>query len=166
MADDLVVAPARVVIEGAILQLLAERHLTPTSRHHGGRSLKEGHMNKLFGREPALWLSLIQTAVALAVGLGLALTGEQVGLVNAAASAVLALVAAVAVRPFPVPLLMGAIQAALALGVGFGLDLSAEQVGLVNAGAAALVGFILRMHVSPVESDHPGVHSGRDLAGL
>lgn len=104
---------------------------------------------KIFNREPALWLSLIQTLVALAVGLGLALNGEQVGLVNAAAAAILALVAAIAVRPFPVPLLMGAIQAALALGVGFGLHLAPEQVGLVNAAAAALVGFILRMHVEP-----------------
>jgi hypothetical protein len=123
---------------------------------------------KILGREPALWLTLIQTVVALAVGLGLAVTGEQVGLINAAAAAVLALIAAVAVRPFPVPLLMGAISALLALGVGFGLALSPEQVGLANAGVAALVGFILRMHVSPAESrDHgPGVHSGRDLAGL
>jgi len=123
---------------------------------------------RIFGREPALWLTLIQTAIALAVGLGLPVTGDQVGLINAAAAAVLALVAAVAVRPFPVPLLMGAIQALLALAVGFGLALSPEQVGLVNAAAAALVGFILRMHVSPAESrDHgPGVHAGRDLAGL
>lgn len=123
---------------------------------------------RILGREPALWLTLVQTALALAVGLGLTVTGEQVGLINAAAGAVLALIAAVAVRPFPVPLLMGAIQALLALGVGFGLDLSAEQVGMVNAAAAALVGFILRMHVSPVEARDagPGVHSGRDLAGL
>lgn len=104
---------------------------------------------RILGREPALWLSLIQTVVALTVGLGLALSGEQVGLINAAAAAVLAAVAAIAVRPLPVPLLMGAIQALLALGVGFGLELSSAQVGLVNAAAAALVGFILRMHVSP-----------------
>ncbi|GAA0969670.1 hypothetical protein GCM10009555_017220 [Acrocarpospora macrocephala] len=109
-------------------------------------------MKTIFGREPALWLTLIQTVVALAVGLGLNVTGEQVGLINAAAGAVLALVAAVAVRPFPVPLLMGAIQAAIALGVGFGLALDGGQVGLVNAAAAALVGIVLRMHVSPVEA--------------
>jgi hypothetical protein len=112
---------------------------------------------KIFGREPALWLTLIQTVVALAVGLGLNVTGEQVGLINAAAGAVLSLVAAVAVRPFPVPLLMGAIQAVIALGVGFGLDLEAAQVGLVNAAAAGLVGFILRMHVSPAESARAAV---------
>ncbi|TDD31524.1 hypothetical protein E1286_44805 [Nonomuraea terrae] len=90
---------------------------------------------------------------------------RAVGLINAAAGALLALVAAVAVRPFPVPLLMGAIQAMLALGVGFGLALSPEQVGMVNA-AAALVGFILRMHVSPAPVREGGVHSGRDLASL
>ncbi|WP_030506380.1 hypothetical protein [Microbispora rosea] len=110
-------------------------------------------MKNILGREPALWLSLIQTVIALAVGLGLSITGEQVGLINGAAAAVVALVAAVAVRPFPVPLLMGAIQALLALGVGFGLDLSPEQVGLVNGALAALVGFIMRMHVSPATAE-------------
>lgn len=121
---------------------------------------------RIFGREPALWLTLIQTIVALTVGLGLTITGEQVGLINAAAAAVLTLVAASAVRPFPVPLLMGAIQAMLALAVGFRLALSPEQVGLVNAAAAGLVGFILRMHVSPapVRMDKPQVR--QDSASL
>ncbi|MGW4476817.1 hypothetical protein ACWENQ_44800 [Nonomuraea sp. NPDC004354] len=130
-------------------------------------SPQEGHM-KIFGREPALWLSLIQTAVALAVGLGLSLTGDQVGLINGAAAAVLALIAAFAVRPFPVPLLMGAIQALLALAVGFGLELTGEQVGLANAAAAALVGFILRMHVEPVDprTSVRGAHAGVDIANL
>jgi hypothetical protein len=105
----------------------------------------------VLGREPALWLSLVQTLLALAVGLGLTLSGAQVGLINGAAAAVLALVAAVAVRPFPVPLLMGATSALLDLGVGFGLPLTAAQVGLANGAIAALVGFILRMHVSPAE---------------
>ncbi|MEU8362309.1 hypothetical protein AB0C27_40455 [Nonomuraea sp. NPDC048882] len=114
---------------------------------------------QILGREPALWLTLIQTTVALAIGFGLTITGEQVGLINAAASAVLALVAALAVRPFPVPLLMGTIQAMLVLAVGFGLALSPEQVGLVSAAVAGLVGFILRMHVSPapVRLDKPRV---------
>jgi hypothetical protein len=122
-------------------------------------------MRTIFGREPALWLSVIETLVALGVGLGIAVSGEQAGLINAFAAAVLALWAAWTVRPFPVPLLMGAIRALLALGVGFGLALSPEQVGLVNAAAAALVGLILRVHVSPVESRsyHPGVHSGPTL---
>lgn len=120
-------------------------------------------MSNLFKREPALWLSLIQTVVSLGVGLGLTLTGEQVGLINGLAAAVIALVAALAVRPFPVPLLMGAIQASLAFGVGFGLDLSSEQVGLVNGAAAALVGFILRMHVEPKSGP---VNAGVNVYGL
>lgn len=120
---------------------------------------------RILGREPALWLTLIQTALALAVGLGLSVTGGQVGLINAVAAAVLALVAAIAVRPFPVPLLMGGIQALIALGVGFGLDLAGEQVALLNAGAAALVGFIMRMHVEPAVGER-GAHADRDLSSL
>lgn len=120
---------------------------------------------KIFGREPALWLTLIQTALAVAVGLGLDVSGGQMGLINAAAAAVLALVAAFAVRPFPVPLLMGAIQALLAMAVGFGLDLDATQVGLLNAAAAAVVGFIMRMHVEP-SATRGGVHSDKPLSSL
>jgi hypothetical protein len=120
---------------------------------------------KIFGREPALWLTLIQTALAVAVGLGLTMTGDQMGLVNAAAAAVLGVVAAFAVRPFPVPLLMGAIQALLALAVGFGLHLDGTQVGLLNAAAAAVVGFIMRMHVSPSMSEG-GLHSDKPLSSM
>ncbi|MFI7707591.1 hypothetical protein [Nonomuraea sp. NPDC049480] len=123
---------------------------------------------RILGREPALWLTLIQTVLALAVGIGLPVSGEQVGLINGAAAAVLALVAAFAVQPFPVPLLMGAIQALIALAVGFGLGLGAEQVSLLNAAAAALVGFIMRMHVSPsvTPNGHPGVHSDKNVTSM
>lgn len=54
----------------------------------------------IFGREPAIVVGAINALIALAVGFGLDVTPEQVGLINAAAAAVLAVV----VRQQVVPL--------------------------------------------------------------
>lgn len=53
----------------------------------------------IFNREPALILGVVNAIVALVVGFGLDLTAEQVGLISAATSAVLALVARSQVTP-------------------------------------------------------------------
>jgi hypothetical protein len=47
-------------------------------------------MQSLFSREPALILGLVNGLIALAVGFGLPVTPEQVGLINAALAAVIA----------------------------------------------------------------------------
>ncbi len=58
----------------------------------------------LFGREPVLYLALVQAALALAVGFGLGLTGEQVAGLMAFAAAVLGVVTRSRVSPVvPVP---------------------------------------------------------------
>lgn len=46
----------------------------------------------LFNREPAVILGLVQSALALAIGFGLNLSTEQVGLILAFSAAVLAFV--------------------------------------------------------------------------
>lgn len=53
----------------------------------------------IFGREPALILGLVQTLLALGIGFGLDLTGEQVALVLAASAAVLAVITRSQVTP-------------------------------------------------------------------
>ena len=53
----------------------------------------------LFGREPVLYLALVQAALALAVGFGLGLTGEQVAGLMAFAAAVLGAVTRSRVSP-------------------------------------------------------------------
>ncbi len=53
----------------------------------------------LFGREPVLYLALVQAALALAVGFGLGLTGEQVAGLMAFAAAVLGVVTRSRVSP-------------------------------------------------------------------
>jgi hypothetical protein len=47
-------------------------------------------MNTFLGREPALIIGAVNALIALGVGFGLDVTPEQVGLLNAAVAAVLA----------------------------------------------------------------------------
>lgn len=53
----------------------------------------------MFGREPALWLGLIQTLIALSVGFGLNLTNQQTALILSASAAVIAFVTRSQVTP-------------------------------------------------------------------
>lgn len=56
-------------------------------------------MTKLWGREPALILGAIQTALALAVAFGLDLSAEQTGAILAASAAILAVITRTQVTP-------------------------------------------------------------------
>ena len=58
-------------------------------------SLKEHRM----ANEPALILGAVNAAIALAVGFGLPLTSAQVGLINAAVAAILAVILRSQVSP-------------------------------------------------------------------
>jgi hypothetical protein len=53
----------------------------------------------MLGREPALILGLVNALLAVAVGFGLQVTPEQVGLINAAVAAVLAVITRSQVTP-------------------------------------------------------------------
>ena len=56
---------------------------------------------RLLQTEPALLLGAVNALLALAVGFGLHLTSQQVGLVNAACAALLAVVTRQHVSPAP-----------------------------------------------------------------
>ena len=56
-------------------------------------------MKTLWGREPVAFIGVLNAGIALAVGFGVKLTPAQVGLVNAFATAVLALIARSQVTP-------------------------------------------------------------------
>lgn len=53
----------------------------------------------VFGREPVMYLALVQSALALGVGFGLNVTPEQIALILAFTSAVLGVVARQQVSP-------------------------------------------------------------------
>ena len=54
---------------------------------------------KLFNREPALFLGVVQAVLALLLAFGVDLTAEQVGCIMAASAAVLSLVVRAKVSP-------------------------------------------------------------------
>lgn len=56
-------------------------------------------MTKILGREPVLWLAAVNALVALGVGFGLDVSTEQQALLQAAVTALLALVARGQVTP-------------------------------------------------------------------
>ncbi len=53
----------------------------------------------ILGREPVMFMALIQAGIALAVGFGLPVTPEQTGLILAFAAAVLGFIARQSVTP-------------------------------------------------------------------
>lgn len=101
-------------------------------------------MSFRFSRDPALYLTLVATAVRLASAFVFHLSDDQQAWVNAAATAIAALIVAVWVqRDGQVAALLGAAQALLALAVGFGLHVSAENqaviMSFVGSAAAAFI---------------------------
>jgi len=57
----------------------------------------------IWGREPVMWLAIVQSALALGIGFGLELSGEQVALIMAFAVAILGFVARSQVTPIEAP---------------------------------------------------------------
>lgn len=104
-----------------------------------------------FTARPAQLLAAINAVVALAAGLLPHFTATEVGAVNAAAAAVLALLAVWAVRPFPITALIGVVNTVAALALAFvpGLHFTPGNLGLVDAAISALLGFLLHVQASP-----------------
>ncbi|CAN5732209.1 hypothetical protein BH23CHL5_BH23CHL5_27730 [soil metagenome] len=55
----------------------------------------------LFGREPALWLAVVQAAIALTIGFGVNLSNDQFALLMGFAAAVAGLMVRTRVTPIP-----------------------------------------------------------------
>jgi intracellular septation protein A len=102
-----------------------------------------------FRYEPALYVSVLNAALAAAVAYGLPLNSTQTAAVITVATAVLAMVTAVMTRPVEVSALTGAgVTLVTALGA-FGLHLTQDQLGTAVALVSILLGLVLRGHVSP-----------------
>jgi hypothetical protein len=106
--------------------------------------------------EPVLITGLVQSLLALVVGLGFSLTAGQTGALEAVTTAVLALVAAVSVRPFPVAALTGALSAVATVLIAFGVPhVTTGEVSSLNAVVVAVLSLVLRIHVTPTASLAP-----------
>ena len=117
---------------------------------------------RIFGREPAVWVYVINSLVAVLVAYGLPLTQVQVATISTVATAVLAAVVAILTRPFVVSALTGAVATGLTAMAGFGLTLSADQIGATVTILSIGLALLLRSNVSPAPatSDYPpGTHA-------
>jgi hypothetical protein len=106
-------------------------------------------MPRIFGREPAVWLTLIATAVRLLGAFVIELTDGQQAVLNAVAAAGAALIVAVMVHDGQVAAILGFAQALIALAVGFGLHIDADRQAVIMSFVGAAVAMFVRTQVSP-----------------
>lgn len=109
---------------------------------------------RIFGREPALALGVIQAGLSLLVGFKLHwLSADQATLVVALVAAISAAVAAWSTRPWAPGAFTAVIGAGAALLSGYGFDASPEVVASLSATVTALLLFLgTRPQVTPVET--------------
>jgi hypothetical protein len=108
---------------------------------------------KVFGREPAVYIAVIEAALALLVTFQLdGLSAEQSTNILAVSVAVGGVLTAWTTRDTLLGALSGLGRAGLVLGTSYGLNLSQEQVGLATVAISALAGVWLRTQTSPVET--------------
>jgi hypothetical protein len=110
-------------------------------------------LKRLLSLEPVLSAGVVQDAIALVIALGFTLTAGQSGAIEAAAAGLGALIMALSVRPFQVPVLTGALTAIGTLLVAYGVHgVSPGMVSSFNAALVAILAIVLRGHVTPVAS--------------
>jgi len=106
-------------------------------------------MFKIFGREPALWVSAISGALSLAVTLGVGLTADQAGAWTAVISGVFAVISAVLTRPIAPSAFTGLVAVVADLLSAYQLNVSAGTVAAVNTAVLAILALLTRGQVSP-----------------
>lgn len=106
-------------------------------------------MFKLFGREPALWISAVSAALSLAVTLGVGLSADQAGAWTAVISAGFGVVTAVLTRPIAPAAFTTAVAVTADLLSAYHLNVSGAEVAAVNTAVLAVLGLLTRAQVSP-----------------
>ncbi|WP_152646283.1 hypothetical protein [Streptacidiphilus albus] len=110
-------------------------------------------MGKMLGREPVLWLALVEIAIKSLCAMALHLSPDQQSVVNAVVVAAAGVLVAVSTHDGVSGAILGLVQAVIALGVGFGLHWSADQQAMVMSLASAVVSAFVRTQVTaPVSS--------------
>jgi hypothetical protein len=108
---------------------------------------------KIFGREPTLWLAVINAVVMLVGTVGLNfLDNDQAGLIVAAINAVFGAINAYAVRPISPAVFTYAVGSILSLGAAYGVNVTSEQLMAINSTVIVVLGLLTRGQVAPVES--------------
>lgn len=104
--------------------------------------------NRILGREPVLWLSLVAITVKVVSAFLVHVSPDQQAVINAAAAAIAGLLVALSTHDGESGAILGVVQALMALGVGFGMHWTADQQALVMSLAATVVAMFLRTQVT------------------
>jgi len=105
---------------------------------------------RLFGREPALYIAVIQAALMLAFTLGVpGVDGGLAGAVSLVLTAAAGAWTALAVRPVAPAVFTGLIVAGVQLFSRWGLDLSEVQISSITAFVALVVTLVARAQMTP-----------------
>lgn len=104
----------------------------------------------IFGRQPAIWVGLIESALALGIAVGLPLTPEQVAAVVAVVSAALGVYTAYVTTETLLAVVVGFAKAVLACAVGFGLNLSPELTGAIISFVTLVMSMFNFANTSPL----------------
>lgn len=106
---------------------------------------------KVFGREPAAWIGLIEAVIVLAVAVGLGWSSEQTALVMAVVVSAFGIYTAWVTHDTMLGVVVGFTKAVLALLIGFGVALKPELTGALIGLVTVVVGFFQRTQTSPLE---------------
>jgi hypothetical protein len=109
---------------------------------------------KIFGREPAAIVGLIEAALVLSLSFGLFnLTQDTIGIIMAVVSAAFGVYLAYVTNETLLGAVVGLTKAVIALGAVYGLALTTEQTGAAIAFITLVMSFWQRTQVTPM--DHP-----------
>lgn len=119
---------------------------------------------KILGQEPAFFVGVVEAVLAIFLTFGVfQLDQEAVGVIVAATSATLGLVAAYATKTTLYSALIGFSKAILVLAVTFGAPLTDAQTGAIIAAVTLVAGAYLREKTSSVNtavsSASPGINT-------
>jgi uncharacterized membrane protein len=103
----------------------------------------------IFGREPALWISVLSGACSLAVSLGIGLDAEEAAAWVAVITALFGAATAVATRPIAPAAFTTLVTVTADLLAAYHYDVSAGTVAAVNGFVLAGLTLLTRAQVSP-----------------
>lgn len=106
---------------------------------------------KLFGREPALWISVISGALSLVVSLSVGLDAEEAAGWVAVITALFGVATAILTRPIAPAAFTTLVTVTADLLAAYHFDVSAGTVAAVNGFVLAVLTLLTRAQVSPKE---------------
>lgn len=105
---------------------------------------------KIFGREPTLWIAVLNALVILIGTFGLKyISGDQAALMVVVVNALFGALNAWTVRPISPVAFTYAIGALVALGAAYGLNLPTETVAALNVAVIPILALLSRGQVTP-----------------